>query len=173
MKRQVRRPTSTLMIRYALMIAATAFFLTEGMSGATAGLQQPFWSMPMLNAGGLIGPSAGENILLNTDRNERQKPDTTVARTDESAPYKLTLEQNYPNPFRSSTSIRYGLPQETYVRITIHTAIGPVIKVLVDERQPAGMYTLDLSIPELSPGIYFYQIQTEYGALTRRMTIAR
>lgn len=177
MKQQLcTKLTSVPAIRYALMVVAALFFTSitsEAVIGATGNFQQPCCPTPILSVNGLIGPSSGQDVLLNRTNDEKQKPDTTVARVDQSVPGKLLLDQNYPNPFRASTSIRYGLPSETYVRISIHTAIGPVIKVVVDERQAAGVYTLDLTIPELAPGIYFYRIQTEYGALTRRMTISR
>ena len=104
---------------------------------------------------------------------EEQLPDTTVAIVDRTAPSRLFLDQNYPNPFRDVTSIRYGIPQNGQVKVTIHTMLGSPIKTLVDEQQKAGIYTIKLTEPDLMPGLYFYRIQTSYGSLTRRMTISQ
>ena len=103
----------------------------------------------------------------------QRKLDTTVAITDKNAPARMFLDQNYPNPFQHTTSIRYGIPQNTHVTVTIHTMLGSLVKTLVNENQKAGVYTIELSRPDLMPGLYFYRIQTEYGALTRRMTISK
>lgn len=111
--------------------------------------------------------------LLSTEEDRQQKPDTTISRTDDSAPAKLFLDQNYPNPFRFSTSVRYGLPKSSFVKVTIHTMLGSPIKTILEETQSAGVYTLEISVPDLMPGIYFYRVQTEYGAITRRLTISR
>lgn len=118
-----------------------------------------------------IVPAGQPTLRMEDDR--QQKPDTTISRTDELAPAKLFLDQNYPNPFRLSTSVRYGLPKDSYVKVTIHTMLGTPVKTILDEQQRSGIYTLDISVPDLMPGIYFYRVQTEYGALTRRLTISR
>ena len=174
MKRQPHTQLNTLSIaRYTLMAVATLIFMAEGMQAATAGFQHPLWSFSTLNAGGLTTSTNGDITLLNRTDDGQEKPDSSVARIDASVPAKLFMHQNYPNPFRSQTSLQYGLPGESYVRVTIHSALGPVVKVVVDERQPGGVYTLDLTIPDLMPGVYFYRIHTEFGAVTRRMTIAR
>lgn len=107
------------------------------------------------------------------DEDRQLKPDTTISRADASAPAKLFADQNFPNPFRASTSIRYGLPRNSYVKVTIHTMLGSPVQTLLEESQPAGVYTLEMTVPDLMPGIYFYRIQTEYGAVTRRMTISK
>ena len=103
----------------------------------------------------------------------QQKPDTSVAIIDKNAPKRMFLDQNYPNPFRDATSIRYGIPQNTHVKVTVHTMLGNPVKTLVDEVQKPGVYTIKISQPDLMSGLYFYRIQTKHGALTRRMTISK
>jgi hypothetical protein len=91
----------------------------------------------------------------------------------DGAPSKLVLDQNYPNPFNPSTLIRYGLPSDTRVKLTVHTLLGNQIKVLVDETQESGFYVYDFAAIDLPPGAYFYRLQTDHGSLTRRMVLAR
>lgn len=152
----------------ALTMLVVTGYAMQAAGRAVSAYVAPMWHSHEceLNAG------VGETTLLNRIEGDRVKPDTTVALTDESAPDKLFMEQNYPNPFQNTTSIRYGIPKDSYVRITIHSMLGPVVNVVVNEYQRAGTYTLDLVVPDLMPGVYFYRIQTEYGATTRRMTIS-
>lgn len=88
-------------------------------------------------------------------------------------PDRLFLDQNYPNPFNPTTMIRYGLPTETRVRLTVHTILGTQIKTLVDETQSAGTYVFDFAALDLPSGSYFYRLQTPLGTITRRMTISK
>jgi hypothetical protein len=93
-----------------------------------------------------------------------------VSESDE-IPSKLFLDQNYPNPFNPTTMIRYGLPNGTNVKISIHSLLGNQIRVVMDGWQDAGNYTYDFSAQDLPSGVYFYRMQTDLGTLTRRMTV--
>lgn len=100
---------------------------------------------------------------------------STASAVDEldEIPQKVFLDQNYPNPFNPSTIIRYGLPDASPVRLTIHTLLGNQVRVLIDQRQDAGVYYYDFSAVDLPSGIYFYRLQTPNGTLTRRMTVTK
>lgn len=94
-------------------------------------------------------------------------------RGESPAPERLFLDQNFPNPFNPTTMIRYGVPLETNVKLTIYTLLGTPIRILVDERQEAGIYEYDFSALDLPSGAYFYRLQTPLGTLTRRMTVSK
>jgi hypothetical protein len=78
-------------------------------------------------------------------------------------PKNFTLSQNYPNPFNPSTAIKYTLPYDSKVKITIYNVAGEVVKVLVDNTQSAGIYTTEFNSNSakagLSSGIYFYSLE--------------
>lgn len=57
-----------------------------------------------------------------------------------SVPDNFVLDKNYPNPFNSSTSIRFGLPEESEVKIVIYDIVGRRVDVLVDEVRAAGYH---------------------------------
>lgn len=76
------------------------------------------------------------------------------------APSGFSLEQNYPNPFNPSTVIRYSLPSECRVKISVINSIGEVLSVPVDQVQSAGSYSIPWNAGSQSSGIYFCRIET-------------
>jgi hypothetical protein len=69
------------------------------------------------------------------------------------------LLQNYPNPFNPVTTIKYFVPDESHVRITVYNVIGKEITELVNEKKDAGSYEVSFDASSLASGIYFYKLQ--------------
>ena len=89
---------------------------------------------------------------------------------DNNLPENFLVFQNYPNPFNPSTTIKFQLTQFSKVKINIYNSVGQFIESLLDNPKPAGTYTLQWIPPKnLASGVYFYQVQTEYGAITKDM----
>lgn len=108
-----------------------------------------------------------------TIQNVLETPETSGIGEYATMPEKTFLDQNYPNPFNPTTLIRYGLPNESRVRLTVHSLLGTQLSVMVDQVQEAGVYTYDFSAQDLPSGIYFYRLQTDMGTFTRRMTVSK
>lgn len=70
-----------------------------------------------------------------------------------------SISQNYPNPFNPSTSIQYTIAKPGMVSIELFNTLGQRMKMLVNEFQQAGNYTINFNANELSSGIYFYRIK--------------
>ena len=70
------------------------------------------------------------------------------------------LGNNYPNPFNPTTSIKYQIPQLSFVTLKVYDVLGNEIITLVNEQKPAGEYNVKFRIDnlELTSGIYFYQL---------------
>ncbi len=90
---------------------------------------------------------------------------------------KATIE-NYPNPFNPSTTITYNIPfsvtEENSVQIKIFNPLGQEISKLVDERKPAGNYSVKFDGSELSSGMYFYILSVNgYKVQTKRMMLLK
>ena len=77
---------------------------------------------------------------------------------DDYVPSEFYLGQNYPNPFREKTTIKYCVAYKTQVKITLLGIDGKMIEKLVDEVKDAGTYEIKLFSNRLSPGIYCYKM---------------
>jgi alpha-tubulin suppressor-like RCC1 family protein len=78
---------------------------------------------------------------------------------DENIKPKIyTLEQNYPNPFNPVTTIKYGLPEPTNVKVEVFDVIGQRVALLVNEEQAAGYYKVNFGGDNLTSGLYIYRI---------------
>ena len=75
------------------------------------------------------------------------------------APKVFALSQNYPNPFNPSTTIQYGLPVRSRVRLVIYNILGQAVKEMIYSEQPAGYQSLVWNA-NVASGIYFYRIET-------------
>ena len=79
-------------------------------------------------------------------------------------PERFQLFQNYPNPFNSGTTIKYRLETPYYVTLSIHNIVGQVVRILVDETQMPGDYSVTWDICnsdgiQVPSGIYFYNLK--------------
>jgi hypothetical protein len=68
------------------------------------------------------------------------------------------LGQNYPNPFNPTTVIRYELPVNSRVELTIYTVIGQPIATLVSGEQGIGYREARWDGSGFSSGLYFYRL---------------
>ena len=94
------------------------------------------------------------------------------------SPDVYTLHQNYPNPFNPTTTLRYDLPVDALVNITICDMMGRVVKTLINDQQTAGYRSLqwnatnDTDSP-VSAGIYLYMIQAGDFRQTKKMVLLK
>ena len=90
--------------------------------------------------------------------------DFLYVNNDDLLPTRFSLHQNYPNPFNPVTTLRYELPEDVLVNITIYDMLGKKVKTLINQTQDAGFKSViwdatnDYGKP-VSAGIYLYQIQ--------------
>ncbi len=95
-----------------------------------------------------------------------------------SLPGRFALYQNFPNPFRQTTTIKYQLPIETQVSLKIYDVTGRVIRRLVDVEQKPGYYAVhwdgrDDQNRRLATGVYFYRLETKEYKSTKKVVRLR
>ena len=93
-------------------------------------------------------------------------------------PEKFTLHQNYPNPFNPVTTLRYDLPENGNVNITIYDMLGRQVKTLINQNQDAGYRSVVWNATNnygepVSAGIYLYQIQAGEYMQTKKMVLLK
>jgi hypothetical protein len=74
--------------------------------------------------------------------------------TDNPVPSEYILSQNYPTPFNPGTRIKYTLPSESNVKISVFNILGEKVTELINARMAAGRHTIDFNAGDLSAGIY-------------------
>ena len=100
--------------------------------------------------------------------------------TDDNQLYPETfaLHQNYPNPFNPITNLRYDLPEDALVNITVYDMMGRIVKTLVNSSQTVGYKSIkwnatnDRNEP-VSAGLYLYTIQTGEFRETKKMVLLK
>jgi len=101
-----------------------------------------------------------------------------VDNRNETFPQGFALHHNYPNPFNPITTLRYDLPEDALVNITIYDMMGRQVKTLVNGSQTAGYKSIqwnatnDKGAP-VSAGLYLYTIQAGEFRQTRKMVLLK
>ena len=72
---------------------------------------------------------------------------------------QYSLEQNYPNPFNPSTNIKYYVPFESKVNITVYNTLGAKVKELANNNASQGNYEVKFDGTGLASGIYFVTLK--------------
>jgi hypothetical protein len=88
-------------------------------------------------------------------------------------PESYELLQNYPNPFNNSTTIYYGLPNESSTEIIIYDVLGNQLMVYNEEKQAAGYHKFKFDATEYRSGIYFYRLQADSFVETKKMVLMK
>lgn len=79
---------------------------------------------------------------------------------EEDSESGLVLE-NFPDPFRTSTTVRFIVPEEYPVKLNIYDLSGKLIKTIFNEiTQPEREYKVLFESADLSQGIYIYKLIT-------------
>ena len=102
----------------------------------------------------------------------------SMAVDERSLAVSFALYQNYPNPFNPVTTIRYELPEPSYVTIMIYDILGREVRKLVSGELVSGYHKAvwdgtDSFGKSVSAGVYLYQIQASGFTQTRKMLILK
>ncbi len=82
------------------------------------------------------------------------------------------LGQNFPNPAGATTRIPFYLKQQGQVKITVYNSAGQEVKVLLNDRLPAGEHEVVFTTQGLRPGAYVYRLQ-QNGYLQSKSLLLR
>ena len=99
-------------------------------------------------------------------------------------PSTFSLQQNFPNPFNPSTTIRYSLPRESRVTITVYDVAGRELSRILERTQGAGEHSVTWNATDskgaaVPSGVYFYAMRSmttdgkEEFSRTQKMTYVK
>jgi hypothetical protein len=97
----------------------------------------------------------------------------------EEAPRRLVkLDQNHPNPFNPSTTIRFAVPRDGHVELAVYDLGGRKVRTLVSETRSSGDYSVtwdgrDETGGQAASGLYLYKLSTDGKTVTRKMTLVK
>jgi len=126
------------------------------------------------NSGVSVYPQLGiSHFTINIFYNELSANDK-----ENSIPIQYALHQNYPNPFNPATTIRYDLPKQSYVTITVYDMLGREVTTLVNQHQNAGSKSILWNATNfygktVSNGIYLCRIQAGDYIDTNKMILLK
>ena len=107
------------------------------------------------------------------------KAENPLVEIDESSiPNIFTPHQNYPNPFNLFTTVRYDLPEDAMVNITIYNMMGRQVRTLISRHQSAGYQSVQWNVKNdarssVSAGIYLYIIQAGEFRQNKKMVLLK
>ncbi|MFZ4620544.1 MAG: T9SS type A sorting domain-containing protein [Bacteroidota bacterium] len=117
---------------------------------------------------------AESNFVLRADAIKVQiQTPLSVERSPIEAVNDFVLEQNFPNPFNPSTTIRFGLPQRSRVVLTVYDMLGRTVRTLVREEMESGMHSLQFDGTGLSSGMYVYAITAGSFSRSKVMVLVK
>ena len=92
---------------------------------------------------------------------------------EENIPQEFLLAQNYPNPFNPTTTIKYQIPELSFVTPKIYNVLGREIATLVNQEKPVGEYEVEFNATSLPSGIYFYRLKAGEFVETKKMLLIK
>jgi beta-glucanase (GH16 family) len=86
---------------------------------------------------------------------------------------QFSMDQNYPNPFTSKTTISYSIPSKTFVTLKVFDLTGREVSSIVSEELAAGNYTSEWNGADFPGGIYFCQLQAGSFKENRKLILLK
>jgi hypothetical protein len=93
--------------------------------------------------------------------------------TERALPEELTISEVFPNPFNSTTTIRFDLPEKTPVRITLHDAAGRQVQTILDRELAAGSREAVIQGDALPAGVYLVKLHAGEAARNAKVVLVK
>ncbi|MEX0679825.1 MAG: GLUG motif-containing protein, partial [Balneolales bacterium] len=110
-----------------------------------------------------------EYELIVRTLNRSETVNTRLEEHPDNIPSALTLSQNFPNPFNSSTVISYGLPETSHVRLEVFDLLGRRVRLLLNDEISAGRHRVLFDAGGLPSGMYLYRLSAGNALQSRTL----
>lgn len=88
-------------------------------------------------------------------------------------PNEFALYQNYPNPFNPNTTIKFTLPVQAQVKLSLFNNIGQQVAEIINSSMEAGYHEVNFNGADLSSGVYFYSIEAGEFRAVKKMLLMK
>ncbi len=91
----------------------------------------------------------------------------------ETLPMGFTLEQNFPNPFNPSTTIRFSMKHADHVVLKMFNIAGQEVFTLLDGKSSSGNHAVQFNANDLGSGTYFYSLTVGKQSSVKKMVLIK
>jgi hypothetical protein len=88
-------------------------------------------------------------------------------------PARAFLEQPVPQPVMTEVRLRFGIPEESFLRLALYDGHGRPVLTLLEQRLEAGIYTLVVPLENFPAGLYWLLLRTQQGSSAQPVLIVR
>jgi hypothetical protein len=97
----------------------------------------------------------------------------TGVEDEDIKPIAYKMAQNFPNPFNPSTTIKYSVPENGIVNLSVYNLLGERVAKLVNETLAAGEYQTVFDAKELPSGVYIVKFESGNYTQTIKMILTK
>ena len=88
---------------------------------------------------------------------------------DISSPNTMRLYNSHPNPFNSSTTVQFRIPQNSHLTLDILDINGQIVEKLFSGNLEKGSHSVTWNPPHISSGLYFMVLQSNKQVMTNKL----
>ena len=128
----------------------------------------------MVVTGSLVASGPLQPVLSSNVASVRITVDP-LSRTgiEDGVPLRFALDQNYPNPFATSTTIQYSLAQTEHVVLKVYDTLGREVATLVEGMHMMGMHEVVFDAASLPSGMYVYRVEAGTFSDSKTLLLVR
>lgn len=118
------------------------------------------------NSGEPLVPSVGDTILVSTTT-------TDVDALPASVPTSFSISSAYPNPFNSTLTIQYDVPNQASISLGVYDLLGRNVTTLFEGTREPGRHTLQWHAEGAVSGVYFIRLNSQYVSQTHKTLLLK
>jgi len=120
-----------------------------------------------------VGDAVRGQIYFDELRLVKKSSAVYVTEYNNRIPDNFMLYQNYPNPFKLTTTIPFYLSKEGLVELKVYDVVGREVKTLISKPMIAGSHKVVFDATNLASGIYYYRLTFDGQLFTKKMLLAK
>ena len=97
----------------------------------------------------------------------------SIDKIDEIIPKKIELISAYPNPFNPVTKVKFSIPKEQHVKLSIYDSKGLYIDELLNSQLSSGFYEIEWDASSYPSGIYFLSLSSSNDIYTKKIILLK